>query len=425
VAADPLIGTRVGNYQIVSQLGEGGMARVYRATHPEIGRDVAVKVLSTEVAAIPDVVRRFRVEAQSVNKIDHPNIIHIFDFGALPDGRPFYLMELLSGESLAHHIRRVGAMPVIDALAVTDAVLDALEVVHRANIVHRDLKPDNVFLARSGERTIVKVLDFGIVKLLDDAQLDKTRTGALLGTPSYMAPEQCEGRQRDIGPRSDLYAVGCMLYQMLSGQLPFDADSLGGLLLQHMTQTPPRLVERIAGVPAPISDVVASCLAKDPGARPASAAALRAQLRPFLAAPHAATLATVVPMYAAATIAAPTAPVPSAPSGARSRAPLALAAIGVIAGAGIAIAFAVHGGNRAAAPDARAIDAARADALRPDAALDAPRPDASAADAAPPPDGPLTLKERLTALDHLCAEGTFTQAECAARRQQILDDFGK
>jgi eukaryotic-like serine/threonine-protein kinase len=452
---DPLIGKRVGNYQIVSLLGKGGMACVYRATHPEIGRDVAIKVLSSEVAAMPDVVRRFRVEAQAVNKIEHPNIIRIFDFGQLDDGRSFCVMELLSGENLADHIRRVGAMSLHDALAVVDAVLDALEIVHRANIVHRDLKPDNVFLARTAGRTLVKVLDFGIVKLLDDGAFDKTRTGSLLGTPGYMAPEQCEGRQRDVGPKTDLYAVGCMLYQMLSGQLPFDADSLGGLLLQHMTQTPPRLTERIPNVPEPISGIVASCLAKDLHDRPESAVHLRTQLRPYLAPATAETLASVQPSHSAATIVAPvqmppplpsssTSPGPVAPprmtmpfdptpmamqptqpAPARSRPLLAIAGGGGIVGAIAAIVLVVHGGHSAAPAGVRPIDAATPDAARPDAPIDAAPPDA-AIDAPvidAPPDGPLTLKQRLQRLNRLCADRLLTPDECVAKRLEILDQF--
>jgi hypothetical protein len=457
VVADPLIGTRIGNYQIVALLGEGGMAKVYRATHPEIGRDVAIKVLSAQVAAVPDVVRRFKVEAQTVNKIDHPNIIHIFDFGNLDDGRPFYLMELLHGESLATHIHRVGALPLAEALAITDAVLDALDAIHRAQVVHRDLKPDNVFLATSGGRTTVKVLDFGIAKLLEEQSFDKTRTGALLGTPSYMAPEQCEGRQRDIGPHTDLYAVGCMLYQMLAGVVPFDAESLGGLLVQHMMQTPVPLVQRIGGLPPALSELVARCLAKNIAERPPSAAWLREQLRPFQARPSAVaeTIATMQPGHASPTIVAPRAvpaasttpgtvkidpPAPPAPAttvGPRPNRTLPFAiAGGAVAIVAALLVFLVLKRHPVTAPADAAIDARRPDAAVDaalDAPIDAPRPADAAIDAPPPADAAAsavpadaqTLADRLRALEHLCADHAFTPEECRTRRQEIIDEWSK
>ena len=455
--ADPLIGTRVGNYQIVALLGEGGMARVYTATHLELGKKVAIKVLSAQVAAMPDVVRRFRVEAQTVSNLDHGNIIDIFDFGTLPDGRLYYLMELLAGESLADHIRRIGALALGEALAITDAVLDALDAIHRAGIVHRDLKPDNVYLAHSGGKRVIKVLDFGIVKLLGDAGFDKTQTGALLGTPSYMAPEQCEGRIKDIGPRTDIYAVGCMLYQMLSGVLPFNAESLGGLLLQHMTEAPRPLTERIRGLPAALSQLVANCLAKDPAQRPANAGWLRDQLRPFVAqgaalsaaetiaaqapgAPHA--VQTVVSQARPPAVAAPAVPVaqdeprttmpmssmptPPAPQppAAAKRWPF-VAGGAVVAIAAAAIVLVVRHPAAVAPADAR-MDSPKP---RPDAAIDAPvdaaidAPVDGAIDARP--DGPPTLKERLEALKRMCDDHVFPADECKTKRDELMREWDK
>jgi len=451
VAVDPLIGTRVGNYKVGSLLGAGGMAQVYRATHVEIGREAALKVLSHDVAAMPDAVRRFRVEAQAVNKINHPNIVQIFDFGVLPDERPYYLMELFTGESLAEHIRRVGAMPLSDTLVIADAVLDALDAAHRAKIIHRDLKPDNVFLARSSGRSDVKLLDFGIAKLLDDQPFDKTRTGSLLGTPSYMSPEQCEGRQSEIGPATDIYAVGCMLYEMLSGTLPFDAESLGGLLMQHMTTTPRPLLDRALGVPEPVSAIIMSCLAKRPEDRPASAGVLRNRLLPFLTQARTSELAATqhgdlpvglpAPMIPAAAprpatpataVLPPTPAPPRAAPGAtmrvRSRVPLAAGAIAIVAAATVVVLLLVTRRTRTPpAADASAIVAPSADAARPDAAIAAPPPidapvaDAPSADA--PPDARPTLEDRLMTLKRLCDDHTFSPEECKQRRKQILDEF--
>lgn len=448
MADDPLIGAQVGNYRIVGLLGEGGMARVYRATHPEIGREVAIKVLAPEVAAMPDVVRRFRIEAQTVNKIDHPNIIHIFDFGTLPDGRQFYLMELLAGESLADRIQRAGAMPLDEALAITDAILDALSAVHHAGIVHRDLKPDNVFLSQSGGRSVVKLLDFGIVKLLGETPFNKTRTGSLLGTPSYMAPEQCQGKVDDIGPRTDLYAVGCILYQMLSGILPFNAESLGGLLMQHITETPRPLTDRIRGLPLALSQLVQQCLAKEPQQRPLSAAWLREQLRPFVAqgpalvvaetlaaldgsAPHATQTITgrspQLPIITPPNLSSPQVPRTHEPAQ-RKQWPL-IAGVGVVGLAGIAVALVVLTRRQPAPASAdAAVDAPAEPTAVTGPPVDTPPLPDAAPDAAVPPDATEaadTLKTRLLGLKRMCDDGLFTEAECKSKREEILREWDK
>jgi serine/threonine-protein kinase len=312
---DSLLGLSAGNYRITAKIGEGGMARVYRAVHPEIGREVAVKVLSLDLVGADEVVRRFKIEAQTVNRIRHPNIVQIFDFGTLADGRPFYLMELLEGESLATRIKR-GALSVVEAIALMDPVLDALEAAHRASVVHRDLKPDNVYLQRLAGRIEVKLLDFGIAKLLDAHQTQQTRSGVLMGTPAYMAPEQAAGRMNEIGPRTDIYAVGVMLYEMLANTPPFTSTNLGALLLEHLQTIPPTLSERkVAGIPEALSTLVATCLAKDPAQRPPSAAILREKLRAFAPAQRIAEtlLAEAGPTGQAAPIAA-TMAAPSAQS---------------------------------------------------------------------------------------------------------------
>ena len=456
---DPLVGQFVGNYRITAMLGEGGMARVYRAVHPDIAREVAVKVMSADLARMADALHRFKVEAQAVNKIKHPGIVQVFDFGTLPDGRPFYIMELLEGESLAARLRRCGPLPVGDAIAIIDPMLDALEAAHRAQIVHRDLKPDNVFLETVGSRVVVKLLDFGIAKLMDDEQFMKTRSGMLLGTPAYMAPEQCAGRIRDLGPRSDIYSVGCMLYQMLSGALPFNADSLGGLLLEHMNTQPPTLRERgLTAVPPALSELVARCLAKEPAQRPASATELRAELAGLGAGGLAATILApappgstlplhvapaITPAPARSSLAAPTGHAVTAPT--RAPAP-ALKIVALIAGVALLTAGGTwlltrkRGGSHAAATVP--VDAALAPTAAPtptpiasapattppDAAVavvvasPAAAPDAAPASAAAP-DAGTDLVSRLAALRKLCDAGTLTPRECDQRRQAILDEF--
>ncbi|MCC6993900.1 MAG: serine/threonine protein kinase [Deltaproteobacteria bacterium] len=446
---DPLVGQFVGNYRITAMLGEGGMARVYRAVHPDIAREVAVKVMSADLARMADALHRFKVEAQAVNKIKHPGIVQVFDFGTLPDGRPFYIMELLEGESLAARLRRSGPLPVGDAIAIIDPMLDALEAAHQAQIVHRDLKPDNVFLETVGSRVVVKLLDFGIAKLMDDEQFMKTRSGMLLGTPAYMAPEQCAGRIRELGPRSDIYSVGCMLYQMLSGALPFNADSLGGLLLEHMNSQPPTLRERgVPGVPPALSDLVARCLAKEPAQRPASATELRAVLAglgggglaaTILApAPPGATLPlhvvpAITPAPARSSLAAPTGHAVTAPT--RAPAP-ALKIVAIVAGVALLTAGGTwlltrrRGGGHSTAPAATPTPTASAPAgAPPDAAVvvtTSPTPlpaTPDAALAATPPDAGSDLVSRLAALRKLCEAGALTPRECDQRRRAILDEF--
>ena len=185
-----LVGKTIGNYQVLGLLGEGGMGQVYRATHPEIGRFVAIKVLSADLAAEPEVIDRFRTEALAVNRIAHPNIIDISDFGALPDGRPYFVMEYLDGETLEARLQRDTQLALDEAAPLLRQILAALEAAHEAGIVHRDLKPENIYVARRRDGDIVKLLDFGIAKLLSPDKLGSTADGQMLGTPYYMSPEQ-------------------------------------------------------------------------------------------------------------------------------------------------------------------------------------------------------------------------------------------
>ncbi|MBV8761743.1 MAG: serine/threonine protein kinase, partial [Deltaproteobacteria bacterium] len=238
-AADPPLaaGTVVGEYTIDCLLGRGGFGNVYRATQPLIGKQVAVKVLALRYSVDAAIVSRFVAEARAVNQIRHPNIIDIFSFGQLPDGRHYYVMELLDGEPLD---RLAGALTLANALPILRALARALDAAHAKGIAHRDLKPENVFLARDADGTrYPKLLDFGIAKLLapEGAVAHRTATGTPLGTPYYMSPEQCRGR--DVDHRTDIYSFGILTYRVLTGAYPFTGDFMELMTAQVASEPPP------------------------------------------------------------------------------------------------------------------------------------------------------------------------------------------
>jgi serine/threonine-protein kinase len=276
---DPLIGRTIGNYVIRGRLGEGGMGVLYVAEHPRIGRKVAIKTLRPQYSENPAVVRRFFHEAKAAHEIRNPHIVDIIDFGELEDGTSYITMELLEGRSLQQAVTGERVMGPGRALHIIDGVLEALVGAHAAGIVHRDLKPDNVFLVKHGaDRDFVKVLDFGIAKLTADnmsSDAHRTGTGMLLGTPAYMSPEQCKGRS-DLDARSDLYSVGCILYRLVCGQLPFNASAPGEFIVHHVTTppTPPR--ELVPSLSPAIDAMIVKALEKDRERRFASAEEFRA-----------------------------------------------------------------------------------------------------------------------------------------------------
>ena len=268
-----MIGQTLGSYTIERELGRGGMGAVYLAVHAMLGRKAAVKLLRPELSRDPSTVQRFFTEARAASAIKHPSIVEIYDFGVAPDGAAYIVMELLDGESLATRLARLGRLPVATALVFARQIATALAAAHRAGIVHRDLKPDNAFLVADpevagGER--VKLLDFGIAKLTGDGGVAHTTTGAIMGTPHYMSPEQCEG-SRAVDHRADLYSLGCMLFQMITGRLPFEGDGVGGIIGMHLYVAPPALRTLAPDAPAAVEALVARLLAKDPAERPASA----------------------------------------------------------------------------------------------------------------------------------------------------------
>src|SRR5262245_26093532 len=264
-----MVGQTLGSYRIVSEIGSGGMGGVYLAEHALIGRKVAVKLLRADMPA--EYVERFFTEAKAAATLHHPGLVDVFDFGHHPDGRAFIVMEYLPGESLAERLEREPRLPVPVACVITRGCANALHVAHEQGIIHRDLKPGNIFLipdpdAPLGIRT--KVLDFGIAKLVREREQRsvKTQSGAVIGTPRYMSPEQCKNA-RSVDGRSDIYALGCILYEMLLGVAPFDYDSWAELVGAHLYEVPPKPTEIDAKIPADIETLVCKMTEKAPADR--------------------------------------------------------------------------------------------------------------------------------------------------------------
>jgi serine/threonine-protein kinase len=265
-----LIGRSIGNYKIVRAIGEGGMGTVYLAEHPMIGKRVAVKMLRPDLGTDPGLVSRFFQEARAVNEIRHPNIVDISDFGSTEDGIVYFVMELLEGRSLRDRLNAEGPLPIDDAVTVSRQVCDALAAAHRAGIVHRDLKPDNIFLLADPTGALrSKLFDFGVAKLLGEQEKQvghKTIAGSVVGTPFYMSPEQalCQ----DVTAAADIYAMGVVMFEMVTGRVPFEATQLVLLLNAILKQPAPPASQLRPDVPAFLDRLILRCLEKDPGARP-------------------------------------------------------------------------------------------------------------------------------------------------------------
>ncbi|HNN93753.1 MAG TPA: protein kinase [Pseudomonadota bacterium] len=264
-------GSRIGNYKLTRLLGEGGMGRVFEGVHEQIGRRAAIKVLHAQFAHNSEAYTRFLNEARAVNIIQHPGLVNVFEFGQTDDGSPYIVMEFLEGQTLADRLASVGRMSM-GALRIARQIASALMAAHAKHIVHRDLKPANVMLVPDpdmpgGER--VKVVDFGIAKISAEHNDTgyKTRAGAILGTPTYMSPEQCRGAG-EVTEKTDVYALGVMLYEMLIGHPPFVAEGGGEIMGMHLFQAPPALHTLEPSLPLDLVDLVHSMLSKAPEARP-------------------------------------------------------------------------------------------------------------------------------------------------------------
>jgi serine/threonine protein kinase len=266
-APDPRIGSVLKDtYQVLRKLGEGGMGSVYLAEHRSIRKKVAIKVLGSEYVQRPELAERFLREARAAAMIESPNVIEIHDFGTTPDGAAFFVMEYLHGEDLADLTSREGALPWPRTRAIILQICSALQAAHDRGIVHRDMKPGNCFRLERGEVEIIKVLDFGIAKVATDdpdGGRSLTRTGMIFGTPEYMSPEQAMGAAHDH--RVDIYATGVILYQLVTGELPFHADNFMGLLNKHMFEAPPRpsAINPSAAIPAGVEAIILKALQKD------------------------------------------------------------------------------------------------------------------------------------------------------------------
>jgi serine/threonine-protein kinase len=256
-------------YRIVRLIGEGGMGAVYEGENTRIHRRVAIKVLHANVAGMADVVARFEREAQAAGRIGSEHIVEVLDLGTLASGDRYMVMEFMDGDSLSQRIRQRGRVQPLELYPIARQLLDALAAAHGAGIVHRDLKPDNVFLLRSrrGQPDFVKLLDFGISKFAGSGSgLSMTRTGAVMGTPYYMAPEQAKG-SREVDHRVDLYAVGVILYEALTGQVPFLADTFNELLFKIVLEKPRPIEELAPDLDPGFAQVVTRAMAREPGER--------------------------------------------------------------------------------------------------------------------------------------------------------------
>jgi serine/threonine protein kinase len=273
-------GQSIGNYRILNKIGTGGMGAVYLAEHPLIGKKVALKVIHRELAGNRDVVSRFFQEARAVNQIGNEHIVEIHDFGVTPDGDHFFIMEYLEGRTLSSILSREGKVDVMRSLHIGAQIASALAAAHAAGIIHRDLKPDNIMLMeRLGERAFVKVLDFGLAKVFSaaDAAAVRTAAGVLLGTPQYMSPEACESKG-EIDHRSDIYALGVLLFQMMTGALPFNGASMSEILVKQVAALPPAPRGINPAIPPSVEQILLRCLAKRADARFATMLDLREAL---------------------------------------------------------------------------------------------------------------------------------------------------
>ncbi|HEY4395715.1 MAG TPA: serine/threonine-protein kinase [Polyangia bacterium] len=297
VDADALSpGTIAGAYVLKKEIASGGGGTVYEAQHKVLGRRAAVKVLRRQLAASPQMVTRFVREAQAVNMIKHPAIVDIFEFDTLPDGRPFYVMELLDGTDVRSLLNERGRFTPAEVLEILDPVCSALQVAHEHGIVHRDLKASNIFMATGGEKRTIKLLDFGIAKLMhpDASEAGLTVVGTRLGTSYTMAPEQIRGD--GVDPRTDVYALGVVLYHLLTGQYPFRAETMTDIERQHLEAPPPRPSQGAPVSPA-FDAVVLRCMEKTPERRFQSAKAFLEALREAVGTKSAETTARAAAIY--------------------------------------------------------------------------------------------------------------------------------
>src|SRR6478752_4936118 len=260
-----------GKYRIIRLIGEGGMGAVYEGENMRIHRKVAIKVLHAGVAATGEAVARFEREAQAAGRIGSEHIVEVLDLGNLPSGDRYMVMEFMDGDALSTRIRSRERLTPGESYPILHQLLEALAAAHGAGIIHRDLKPDNVYLlkSRGGKADFVKLLDFGISKfnqLSGDSGFSMTRTGAVMGTPYYMAPEQAKGA-KDADHRVDLYAAGVILYESVTGEVPFNADTFNELLFKIVLEEPRPVQQLVPQIDLGFAAIINKAMTRDPGAR--------------------------------------------------------------------------------------------------------------------------------------------------------------
>ena len=339
-----MIGERVGPYTLERKIGDGGMGVVYAASQDACIRQVAIKILLADLSRDQGLVQRFFKEVRATTAIDHPSIVQVHGADYAANGAAYIVMELLDGEALSARLQRLTHLSVAVALTLARQIATALRAAHEAGIIHRDLKPDNVFVvadpeAPAGER--IKLLDFGIAKLAHDiAGLGRTLAGTVIGSPQYMSPEQCEDAG-SVDERSDLYSLGCILFEMLSGRAPFLSDKPLRLISMHLQTPPPALSALVPGIPTEVEALVMQLLAKSPAERPASARHVEDALVRCGAVP-AARRATIQTQRAVSGVVQTVPQAASEPRGSRARTRVGLALV-ALASLGLTLAGVLHG----------------------------------------------------------------------------------
>jgi serine/threonine-protein kinase len=280
VMKDQFIGTKVADkYEVISEIGRGGMSIVYKARHELMDRTVAIKMLQSGLVNDQTSIRRFQQEAQAASCLTHPNVITVYDYGLVPSGQPYLVMDCLSGESLSDVVLREGFVAPLRAITIFVQACDALEHAHQKGVLHRDLKCGNIMLTEiEGQKDVVKVVDFGIAKLMPSSgkqQQNLTQTGEVFGSPIYMSPEQCMGEQLDA--RSDIYSMGTVLYEALTGHPPLMGDTIIDTMQMHVATKPPPFAKMRPGlnIPPALEEVCLKALEKKPSDRFVSMAAFR------------------------------------------------------------------------------------------------------------------------------------------------------